>query len=276
MRTGPSRPLVGGIAAGLFLATSAWAIAGTVPPAYQAGAKTIEAISHGQAKILRAFPAKADLNGYAVQLSPGHALVMYTSRDGKYLFMGGIFNQKGQNLSISYAHKYLPKSDLPKVINPTDMGKAITKTTNFLIGSPKAKKAVWMVADPNCIFCHMTWEHLKPYVNKGELQIHMIPVGFLKPSSAAKAETIIASKDPAKAWRYDEAHFNVAEEEGGIVPLKVIPANDRHDIQANNTWMNQHGINGTPFLVYQNSQGKWAINPGMPGNTEAFLSGIKG
>lgn len=276
MRNRSLRTLAGGFAASLILATPAWANAGTIPHAYQAGAKTIVAMSHGQAKILRTFPAKAGLNGYAVQLSPGHALVMYTSKDGKHVFMGGIFDKEGKNLSVAYAHKYLPKADLPKQISPVEMGNAVMHTTNFLIGSPKAAKQVWFVGDPNCIFCHMTYEHLLPYVKKGDLKIHLIPVGFLKPSSAPKAETIIAAKDPAKAWAYDEAHFNVPEEEGGIVPLAKIPANDQKDIQANNEWMNHHGINGTPFLVYKNAQGQWAVNPGMPEDTQAFIQGIQG
>lgn len=276
MRSGPARSLVGGLAAGLFLTSSAWAIAGTIPQSYQAGADTIKAMSHGQAQILRTFPAVAGLNGYAVQLSPGHALVMYTSKDGKHVLMGGIFNKAGQNLSVQYAHKYLPASDLPKQISPDEMGQAVMKTTNFLIGNPKASKQVWMVADPNCIFCHLTFEHLKSSVDTGKLKIHLIIVGFLKPSSLPKAETILASKDPAKAWRYDEAHFNVPEEEGGIVPLAKIPASDVQAVKANNAWMNQHGINGTPFLVYKNTQGQWAINPGMPENTAVFLKGIEG
>lgn len=314
MRQGPSRPLVGGLAAGLLLATSvAWADAGSVPPAYQAGAKTIEAISHGQATILRAFPAKAGLNGYAVQLAPGHALVMYTSKNGKYVFMGGIFDSSGKNYSVTYAHKYLPAADLPHVVSPVAMGKAVHQTTNFLIGNPTAKKSVWMVADPNCIFCHLTWEHLKPYVDKGDLKIHLIPVGFLKPSSLDKAATILENKDAAKAWRYDEAHFNVQEEEGGIipplppsviaqakknpkfkkalaqvedqitaekkagitVPATLSPANIKA-IQANNDWMNQHGISGTPFLAYRDDKGQWAVQPGMPQNTQAFVAGISG
>ncbi|MBE7562203.1 thiol:disulfide interchange protein DsbG [Acidithiobacillus sp. HP-6] len=276
MRLGPARSLVGGLAAGLLLTSSAWAMAGTIPHSYQAGAKTIVAMSHGQAKILRTFRAKAGLNGYTVQLSPGHALVMYTSPNGKYVFMGGVFDKAGHNLSVAYAHQYLPKTDLPQKISPSAMGKAVEKTTNFLIGSPKATKQIWFVGDPNCIFCHMTYEHLLPYVDKGELKIHLIPVGFLKPSSAPKAETIIASKNPAKAWAYDEAHFNVPEEEGGIVPLAKIPANDQKDIQANTAWMSHHGINGTPFLVYQNAQGHWAVNPGMPEDTKAFVQGIGG
>lgn len=315
MRQGPSRPLVGGLAAGLLLAVSvAWADAGSVvPPAYQAGAKTIVAMSHGQAKILHAFPAKAGLNGYAVQLAPGHALVMYTSKNGKYVFMGGVFDASGKNYSVVYAHKYLPAADLPHVFSPTAMSKAVHQTTNFLIGNPDAKKAVWMVADPNCIFCHLTWEHLKPYVDRGELKIHLIPVGFLKPSSLDKAATILSTKDAAKAWRYDEAHFNVQEEEGGIVPPipasanqeakqhpkfkkllatvqarigkeehagivvpKTLPASDIKAVQSNNTWMNRHGISGTPFLVYRDRTGKWAVNPGMPGNTKAFVAGIEG
>ncbi len=268
------RTLAGGLAAGLFLAAPAWAFAGNVPLAFQAGAKTIMAMSHGQAIILKTFPTKAGLNGYTVQVSPGHALIMYSTKNGKYVFMGGLFTASGTNESVRYAQKYLPAADKPRVISPVDVGTTVQKTTNFLIGKPDAPKQVWMVADPNCIFCHLAWDHLKSYVDNGSLAIHLIPVGFLKPSSLPKAATIIASTSPAKEWRFDEAHFNSQEEEGGIVPKAQVSAEDTRSIQANNRWMNAHGIHGTPALIYKNPQGKWQVTPGMPRNTAAFVQDV--
>ena len=255
---------------------SAWATVPGVSPAFQPGAEAILTMSHNQAKILHAFhTGVADMDGYAVQLAPGHAMIMYASSNGKYLFMGGLFNNKGTNESMTYAHRYLPATDLPKTFTPAQMGAAVQKTAHFLIGNPKAPKTVWMVADPNCVFCHLTYEHLLPYIQKGALRIKLVPVGFLKPSSLPKAATIIAAKNPAKAWAYDEAHYIMPPaEEGGIVPLAHIPASDLRTIKANNLWMNHHGIGGTPYLMFQGPQHHWHVSPGMPRDTRSFVGQI--
>ena len=265
--------------AGLLAAgVSGTAIAGVpnVGKDFQPGAEAIMSMSHGHAQILKAFhTGVADMDGYAVQLAPGHAMIMYASADGKYLFMGGMFNRKGTNESMKYAHEYLPSADLPKVFTPAAMGAAVQKTAHFLIGDPSAPKTVWMVMDPNCVFCHLAYEHLLPYLKKGDVRIEVVPVGFLKPSSLPKAATILASKDPAKAWAYDEKHYIMPPtEEGGTVPLKHIPPSDIRTIQANNTWMNQHGIGGTPYLIYQGPKHQWHVVNGMPSDMASFVAGL--
>ena len=269
------RTLAGGIASGLLLISApAWATDGSVPQAFQAGANTIVKMSKGQAHILKSWTTPAGLYGYAVQIAPGHDLIMYTTTDGKYLFMGGLFNADGKNYSVEYGRKYLPAGAVPHPVTPAQVASGLKDTTNFIVGNPKARKTIWMVADPNCIFCHKAWQKLYPYVQKGDLSIHMIPVGFLKPSSLPKAATILASKEPANAWARDEKGFNDAAEEGSLTPMANIPQEDRLEIQKNGQWMNAHGISGTPFLLYKNPAGGWSATPGMPENVKLFMEQV--
>lgn len=270
------RTLAGGLLAiGLLSVTPAWAAIEGVPQAYQAGARAIVHMSKGQAKILKAWKTPAGLDGYGVQIAPGRNVIIYTTPDGHFMFMGGLFDAKtGKNLSVEYGEKYLPAGSVPKPITPAKVAADLDKTTNFLVGKPDAKKSLWIVMDPNCIFCHKAWEAFYPLVQKGDLNIHVIPVGFLKPSSLPKAATVIASKDPAKAWALDEKGFNDADEEGGLKPMASIPSQDRLDIQKNTAWMNAHGINGTPFILYQTQTG-WGAIPGLPQDIPAFMAQVK-
>lgn len=249
----------------------------TVQDRYAAGAATLLGLANHQAKIIRHFPAAMGLNGYVVQIGTARDVLFYTSRNGRYFILGGLFTASGKNLSKVYAQKYLPAAakapSTPKP-NAAQVLAGIRKTTWFTVGNPKAPKILWAGMDPNCIFCHLTFEHLLPYIQKGEVQLRIMPVGFLKPSSLPKAVTILQSKDPAKAWGYDEAHFNVEMEEGGIVPGNNLSAEDRAEVQANWAWMNRDGYYGTPLLVWKNTDGKAVVEDGMPMSIREVLQDI--
>jgi len=236
----------------------------------------IQKLSNGQAHILHAFPAAMHLNGYAVSIGAGDRDVLfYTSPHAHYFFIGGIFDASGKNLSKEYAHRYLPAAlSAPVVHTPHNWLDSIRHTTWFTVGKPNAPKTLFMVMDPNCIFCHLTWQKLLPYIHSGTLRLHVTLVGFLKPSSAPKAATILLAKDPAKALTYDERHFNEATEEGGTVPALHIPPSVLAEVQANTHWMSQNGIGGTPFLTWKGKDGKVHHLNGMPLHIHQLVSSI--
>jgi hypothetical protein len=56
------------------------------------------------------------------------------------------------------------------------------------------KSTIYVFMDPNCIFCHYAWKAFQPYEAAG-LQVHWIPMGFLKPDSAGKAAALLQAQD---------------------------------------------------------------------------------
>ncbi|MBN6739637.1 thiol:disulfide interchange protein DsbG [Acidithiobacillus sp. MC6.1] len=251
----------------------------SLPARYAKAAKTILKMGNGQAKIIRAFTTPAGLYGFSVQIGTiaTHDVIIYVTPNGRYFLVGGMFDAKGKNLSAHYARKYLPAAELaPKVQanNPDSYAASLAKTTWFTIGKTTAPKHLWFLFDPNCIFCHLTWEKLLPDIQDGHLLIRVVPVGFLKPSSAGKAAAILMAKDPAAAMAANEAGFNDATEEGGITVPKHIPARIAAEVSANTAWMQKNGVGGTPFLLWKGPHGKIHDQDGMPTDIPSFLKGV--
>jgi thiol:disulfide interchange protein DsbG len=254
----------------------------TLATKFAPGAAYITRISHGQAKILKAFVAAPGLDGFAVQIEPGHDMILYTTINGRYLIMGGLFGPTGSNMSLAYAKTYLPASALkPTVSGPVASGpppailrKELLHLAGFEVGKPTAPKHLIMVIDPNCIFCDLTYKSLAPFIQAGSVRLTVIPEGFLKPSSIGKAEAILMSKNPAETFQHNELDFNAAEEEGGATPATDPTPAVAAEIAANTRFMPAHDINGTPFLIYTNTAGVVQAEPGMPKNIQAFLAGV--
>lgn len=140
----------------------------------------------------------------------------------------------------------------------------------FMIG--KSGPIIDAFLDPNCIFCHKFYEHAMPAVKKGDLRMRVTLVGFLKPSSAPKATAILASKDPVQAMAYNEQHFNVPAEEGGIKPMKKSDPSITAAVGANTAILTRTGETATPTLLFCQNNGKMRMVHGLPRNTQSFVN----
>ncbi len=125
------------------------------------------------------------------------------------------------------------------------------------------KSTLYVFMDPNCIFCHLVWKALQPYEAAG-LQVHWIPIGFLKPDSAGKAAALLQSKNSAALLKELETHYSEKDESGGIAPLAHIPPIAQTQINRNLQLFQDLGFNGTPTIIYQGSGGRWADLDGLP------------
>src|SRR5271168_728870 len=196
----------------------------TVPPAFAPGAAAIAKLSHGAAKILAAFQAAPGIDGYGIEAGPNQDGIVYTTADGHYVFMGDLFGPDGSNLSQTYAQQYLPAAATaqPTTTPAAQLWPELSKLTQIELGSPKAAKHVVIFLDPNCIYCHLTYEAMLPYLKNGSLRLSVVPVGVVKATSIGRAEALLTAKDPVKALAQDEAKFDVTNEEGGL-PEAVNP-----------------------------------------------------
>lgn len=238
-----------------------------VPAPVQA---TVDKLTGGQAKILKAFQAPAGLIGIAISVGKGHDSIIYASPDGKYLVQGVIVSANGDNMTRLAADQYLPKP-----ATAAQNFAVLSQTHTYLWGKDSAKKEIWVVFDPNCIFCHKLFEGLKSHVAAGDVKVHVIQVGFLKPSSLGKAAAIFSAKDPAAALAQDEAKFDTSKEEGSITP-DMSNAAAVAKVKANNAWMKAQGIKGTPYMLYRDAGGKPQAIEGYMANTAALLAKIGG
>jgi thiol:disulfide interchange protein DsbG len=263
-------------------------IAPSVPPSAVAkeflpGAHHITDLSRGDATIIAAFHAAPGLDGYAIALSPGHDLIVYTTVDGKYLFIGGLFGPDGRNLSADFSAKYLP-SDLsdaqadngppPATVSAVALSQAAASLHHFTIGDAGAPKHITMFIDPNCIYCKLTYDGLTPYISAKTLQVTIIPVAFLKPTSMTRAGEILDSAKPQEALAINETQFDTTNEEGGLPASGVVSNQALSKIQDNTDFFKEHSLGGTPYLIYPTGNGGMASISGMPSSIADFVAQI--
>lgn len=135
-----------------------------------------------------------------------------------------------------------------------------------------AKTTLYVFMDPNCIYCHIAWKALQPYEAEG-LNVHWIPLGFLKADSAGKAAALLEAQDSGAMLKTLETNYSEKDESGGIAPLKDIPFDAQNKLNANMKLFASLGFSGTPTVVYRDASGKWADIDGLPplGNLPKLL-----
>ena len=125
------------------------------------------------------------------------------------------------------------------------------------------KSTIYVFMDPNCIFCHYAWKAFQPYEAAG-LQVHWIPLGFLKPDSAGKAAALLQAQDGPALMHELETKFSEKDESGGIKPLANVPSATQTKLNGNIKVFQDLGFDGTPTITYMTSGGRWADVSGLP------------
>ncbi|WP_297471018.1 thioredoxin fold domain-containing protein [Acidithiobacillus sp.] len=67
------------------------------------------------------------------------------------------------------------------------------------IQTGSGKTVIYDFFDPNCIYCAKAFQLERPFVDKGQLTVRYVPVGFLTDSSFGKAAAILQAQDPQEA-----------------------------------------------------------------------------
>lgn len=127
-------------------------------------------------------------------------------------------------------------------------------------GSKSASHVVYVISDPNCVWCHRFWEASRPWVQDGKTQLRHLLVGIIRPDSARKAATILSAKDRAAALEQNERAFS----KGGIFPSGAVTGEVQLELEKNLRLMRELEFNGTPALVYKNQSGKVTKVSGFP------------
>ncbi len=246
-------------AASLLLATSTAALAAETTAAapkvpltvaqdsYQ---KLVQQVTQGQVQVVKQFTGPADLIGLVVKSPQGQKAVIYTDKGARYIIVGNVITADGQSHTSLDTEKYVNSEIAQKAwVNAP-------KTAWVLDGSANAKHVLYVIADPNCSACHKFYSDTRTYVDKGDLAIRWILVGFLRPSSPGMAMAIINAKDPAAVLKQNESQFNSAKEQGGIKPIDNPSADLKAKFTGNMKFMSDHQFTVTPAIIFKDSLGK--------------------
>jgi len=145
---------------------------------------------------------------------------------------------------------------------------AAEKAPFFEVGAIHAKPVLWMVADPQCPYCHRTWDTIRSLVYAKKLRVRIILIAGLQ-GSEPKAREILARPVPARAWLDTNAGRGI-ELTTDQTSKEWVAAGQF--LSRNMDFAKRFGIDRTPFLAYVGEDGKFYSALGLPSDLTAFLS----
>ncbi|HIP43076.1 MAG TPA: DsbC family protein [Aquifex aeolicus] len=180
----------------------------------------------------------------------GRKMIVYETKDGKYLIIGALLDAKsGKNLTKE-RYKEINKVGFSKI--PLD------EALHIRFG--KGGKKLVMISDPECPFCRRAHRYLKE--KNVDLYVFLFPLD-IHPNAYKKSVKILCFKDKAKA--YDEAlsgkEINAKECKKGENLLK------KHILIGQ-----MLGVRGTPLFVKENGE---KIEGFVVSELEEYLGGNK-
>jgi protein-disulfide isomerase len=141
----------------------------------------------------------------------------------------------------------------------------------FTVGSDTAP-ALFMIADPQCPYCHAAWHELRQMIVDHKLRVNVVLIGGLK-GSEPLAISLLARKEPGKAWFIGEG----SEDGTPIAPPPAAESKDYREakgfVALNSKFAGTYMKQGTPFFAYVGKDGKLYSAEG-PKDLAAFLAGI--
>jgi len=153
-------------------------------------------------------------------------------------------------------------------IDRTEFLSAVEKAPFFEVGAVSAKTVLWMVADPQCPFCHKTWDHIRNHVYGKKLRVRIIMIAGL-PGSEPKAREFLSKPVPARLWLDSDA--------GRALELKTDQSSPEwaaagQYLQQNMDLAKRFGVDRTPFLAYVGADGGFYSALGLPTDIDGFLA----
>ena len=231
---------------------------------------------------------KHGMNGW-ISIFQGQEQYHYETPDGQGFVMGLLFDKDGKMVTIDQVRQLQAQND--GVLDALAMDKpseslAAVKTetnkefeyktpaekmfseienSNYINFGNKDAPVIYSFMDPQCPHCHSFMKDLREgYLDKGLVQVRMIPVGF-REETMAQAAYLLATPDPQSQWY---AHLD---------EKKMLPAkNDvnTEGVQKNMMLMQSWKFNVTPMTVYLGKDGKVKIIRGRASNMADIVADL--
>lgn len=138
----------------------------------------------------------------------------------------------------------------------------------FEVGSVTAPTTLWMVADPQCPYCHKAWDHIKTSVLDRKIKVRVIMIAGLK-GSGPIATDILSRVRPARVWLDSNAGRNLKLEVDTESP-EYKKAGEF--LEKNMEFARSMGFDRTPFMAYVAADGKFYSSLGLPNDLKSFFA----
>lgn len=204
--------------------------------------------------------------------------IFYALQNSPYVVAGTLMRADGKNITnfqIARLYNESPKERFDQYVDPNPKNleiaalfiEEVEKTSWFLVGDKNAPTTLYMIADPNCIYCHKLWHLLLPYLERREISIKVILVGFLS-NSKDKATSILNSENPLDSW----LSITKTEVDVPLIKINYDQNSNIFPLKENHHFAEEFHISTIPFLAYQAINGEMQLHIGIPENIDEFLS----
>ncbi len=140
------------------------------------------------------------------------------------------------------------------------------ENSNWIRLGSESAPVIYSFVDPQCPHCHAMMEEMrKDYIDKGLVQVRIMPVGFQQ-GSLAQAAFLLAAPNPAELFY---KHLD-----GDTTALPAKSDISTQAIQKNMALMQAWKFNVTPLTIYRAKDGTVKIVRGKPKDIPALLADI--
>lgn len=226
-----------------------------------------------------------------ITIKGGQEQYFYATPDGKSLLMGLLFDTDGKLVTIRQVKELQDKGGgvLDALAQPVPGDAAATETrfkplqnapfktpaeqlfadvsaSNWIVLGNKDAPVVYSFMDPQCPHCHDFMEDLKKnYIDRGVIQVRMIPVG-LREETKAQSAFLLASPDPEARWYKHLA--------GDSSALPIARGVNQQGVERNMAVMQSWKLDATPITVYRGRDGKVKIVQGRPSKIADLIADL--
>jgi thiol:disulfide interchange protein DsbG len=159
-----------------------------------------------------------------------------------------------------------PKTEDPKFKSPSEQLYANIEDSNWITLGKAGAPVAYAFIDPQCPHCHEFIKELRSnYLDKGKIQLRVIPVGF-REETRAQAAFLLATPDPEGRW------YKHMDGDATALPAKS-GINDQ-GVQRNLAIMQSWNFSVTPMIVYRGKDNSVKLVRGRPKDLAGFVNDI--
>ena len=223
-----------------------------------------------------------------IMIKNGVEQYFYVKPDRSAFVMGVLFDDKGEAITVDQVQRLQnAEGDLLDVLaneNLVTDGNSAASRQKFEFQSPSERlyydieNSNWVALgnqgapilysfiDPQCPHCHKFIEDIRSdYIEKGRVQVRIIPVGF-REETRAQSAFLIAAPNPQERW------FEHMDGDEGALPAKT--ELNQQGVQRNLAVMQSWKLNVTPMIVYRGKDGSVKIVRGKPKDPASMIADI--
>ncbi len=219
----------------------------------------------------------------------GQEQYFYVKPDGSAFVMGVLFDNKGKLITVDQVQRLRSQGDdlletlADDNLTGFDTREDGSSEERFASDSPSERlfrdieesnwvslgdndaPVLYSFIDPQCPHCHSFINDIRPSVERGEVQVKIIPVGF-KDETRAQAAFLIAAPDPEKRW-----YRHLSGDETALPAKSEI---NQQGVQRNLAIMQSWKLNVTPMIIYRSKDNTVKLVRGKPKDLNAVISDL--